>query len=159
MKVYSNYRNCNWVIIMQENKLYEAVANLVLQSISVWEDMHQYALTYSSEYYAFWGQLDDKLKSAVSRYNKRNREERLAPFTMSHAGYYKVILTQDSFGRMRDQYWKKQLRVIIDDSKFRQVMTALTLHLKNEYENKYRHLEHRAAAIDVSRHAEARVSV
>ena len=94
---------------MPENKLLEDVASLVLQSISVWEDMHLYAMTYSCEYNAFWVLLDENLKARVCRYQRQNREERLPPFTMIYAKYYKDVLAQETFDGIIGQHWKKQL--------------------------------------------------
>jgi hypothetical protein len=125
--------------------LFEAVANLVLKSISVWEDMHLYALTYSIEYYTFWELLDEKLKSAVCRYRKRTREERLVPFTMSMTVHYRHLLTQENFTRFKDQHWKKQLKTILTDQKFRAVMTKLNLRLESSHKSEYSYYEHHIA--------------
>lgn len=132
-----------WVS-MPENKLFEAVANLVLQSVSVWEDLHLYALAYSIEYNAFWGLLDDDLKSTVCAYRKRNREERLPPFTMNLCGYYRGIINQENYNKIVDQHWKKQLRIIINDNKFRIVMSKLNLELKSRQKRELRYLQHPA---------------
>jgi hypothetical protein len=133
---------------MPEEQLYEVVANLVLQSISVWEDMHLYALTYCVEYNAFWELLDANLKDTVCRYRRQNREERLVPFSMSLIGYYKGLLTKESFDRIRGLHWKKQLKIIMADGKFRIVMTRLNLELKGGHKGQYRYLARRAAEQD-----------
>jgi hypothetical protein len=133
------------VVILSENELLEAVANLLLQSISVWEDMHQYAMTYSMEYNAFWGLLDENLKSSVCRYRKQNREESLVPFTMSLFGYYKVIVTKESLEGFGGQYWRKQLKFILTDKKFRAVMTKLNLELPGNHRSDVSKLAHHTA--------------
>ena len=142
---------------MTENKLFEAVADLVLQSISVWEDMHLYAMTYSEEYNAFWGLLDENLKTAVCRCRKQNREERLVPFTMSRFKYYKVLLKKESFEGIGGQYWKKQIKLIMADSKFRAVMSRLNLELMSRHKGAFRNLEHRSDAAAGSRQFATRV--
>lgn len=129
---------------MTENKLLEAITNLLLQSISVWEDMHLYAITYSSEYSAFYGLLDEDLKSSVCRYRKQNREERMVPFTMSLFSYYKALLTKESFEGVGGQYWKKQIKLILSDAKFRAIMTRLNDELQGRHTNRKR--EHHTAA-------------
>jgi len=133
---------------MPEEQLYEVVANLVLQSISVWEDMHLYALTYSVEYHSFWEQLDESLKETVCRYRRQYREERLVPFSMCLIGYYKGLLTKESFERIRGLHWKKQLKIIMADNKFRVVMTRLNLELKGGRKSEYRYLARRTAEQD-----------
>lgn len=135
---------------MQENQMSEAVVNLVLQSISVWEDLHLYAMTYSTEYNAFWGLLDDNMKVTVSRHRNKNREERRLPFTMSYARYYKGILSHESCVKIRDQHWKKQLKIIIADNGFRTMMANLNLELKCGYKSEYRQIENRTAAAEGS---------
>jgi hypothetical protein len=130
---------------MSENTLFEAVANIILQSISVWEDMHLYALTYSIEYHTFWELLDERLKSSVCRVRKRNREERLVPFTMSMPAHYRHLLTQDNFARIKDQHWKKQLKTITTDPKFRAVMTKLNFKLESRHRGAYSYYEHHVA--------------
>jgi hypothetical protein len=130
---------------MPDNNLFEAVANLILQSISVWEDMHLYANSYSVEYYEFWGLLDDSLKCNISKRRGRNREERLVPFTMSFTGYYINILTRESYARISEQHWKKQLKTILTDEKFRVVMTELNHKLRENHQEDYRYYERRAA--------------
>jgi hypothetical protein len=142
---------------MSDSKLFEAVANLILQSISVWEDMHLYALTYSTEYNTFWELLDEDLKSTVCKHRKQNREERLVPFSMSLGGYYKGILTQESFERFRAQHWKKQLKIIMADSKFRVVMSNLNTELKRERKNEYRYLERHTGVYEGSMQVSTRV--
>ena len=133
---------------MPENQLYEVVANLVLQSISIWEDMHLYAMTYSVEYNTFWDQLDENLKDIVCRYRRQNREQRFVPYSMSLIGYYKGLLTKESFDRIRGLHWKKQLKIIMADNKFRIVMTRLNLELKGDRQSEYRYLSRRVAEPD-----------
>lgn len=133
---------------MPEEQLYEVVANLVLQSISVWEDMHLYAMTYSIEYSSFWEQLDEDLKATVCRHRRQNREERLIPFSMNLIAYYKGLLTKESFDRIKGLHWKKQLKIIIADSKFRIVMTRLNYKLKGGRKSGYRYLARRTAEND-----------
>jgi hypothetical protein len=130
---------------MSESKLYEAVANLVLQSISVWEELHLYALSYSAEYNTFWGLLDDNLKAAVCSVRKRNRLERLLPFSMGLIGYYRNIVTRDSFQRIHDVHWKKQLKTILTDKKFQAVMSRLNYLLQENRRREYRSLRCSAA--------------
>lgn len=139
---------------MPEEQLYEVVANLVLQSISVWEDMHLYAMTYSMEYNTFWGLLDENLKDTVCRYRRQYREERLVPFSMSLIGYYKGLLTKESLDRIRGLHWKKQLKIIMADSKFRVVLTRLNLELKGSHRSEYRYLVRR----DISTEGNLRIS-
>lgn len=141
------------MIIMTENKQFEALANLVLQSISVWEDMHMYAISYSAEYNAFWGLLDEDLKSAVYTCRRQNREERLVPFTMTCITYYKGLLKPESFDRIRGQYWKKQLKTILNDSSFRSVMANLVCTIKSEY----KYCEHHTAVNKSTQLAHTRV--
>jgi hypothetical protein len=131
---------------MPDNQLFEAVANLILQSISVWEDMHMYAVAYSAEYNAFWELLDDNLKSSVYRYRKQNREERLVPYSMSLVGYYKVLVTKDCFDRIGSQYWKKQLKSILSDQKFRALLTRLNFELEDGRKGRRRNLDYQTAA-------------
>ena len=130
---------------MVESQLLEAAANVVLQSISVWEDLHLYAMTYSIEYNAFWGLLDENLKSTVCRYRNQNREERRVPYTMSFVGYYKRILLHENYTRIRDLHWKKQLKIIAADSNFRSMMTQLTHELRSGHNREYRYLERSTA--------------
>ncbi len=125
---------------MPEEQLYEVVANLVLQSVSVWEDMHLYAMTYSVEYNTFWELLDANLKETVCRYRRQNREERLVPFSMGLIAYYKGLLTKENFERIRGLHWRKQLKIIMADSKFRIVMARLNIELKGG-RNEYRYLK------------------
>ncbi|NLA85891.1 MAG: hypothetical protein GX847_01135 [Clostridiales bacterium] len=125
---------------MPEEQLYEVVANLVLQSVSVWEDMHLYAMTYSMEYNSFWELLDENLKETVCRYRRQNREERLVPFSIGLIIYYKGLLTKENFERIKGLHWRKQLKIIMADSKFRIVMTRLNLELKGSG-NEYRYLK------------------
>ncbi len=132
---------------MPEDQLYEVVANLVLQSISVWEDMHLYAMTYCVEYNSFWEQLDANLKDTVCRYRRQNREQRLVPFSMGLVAYYKGLLTKENFDRIRGLHWKKQLKIILSDSKFRIVMARLNVELKGRHKGEYRYLAHKAAAV------------
>lgn len=131
---------------MTEIKLLEAITNLLLQSISVWEDMHLYAISYSSEYNAFYGLLDEDLKSSVCRYRKQNREERRVPFTMSFFSYYKALLTKESFEGIDGQYWKKQIKFILSDAKFRAVMTRLNNELQGRHKNRNINIDHRTTA-------------
>ena len=119
-----------WLSCRKNN--YEVVANLVLQSISVWEDLHLYALTYSAEYNNFWELLDESLKETVCRYRRQYREERLVPFSMSLINYYKGLLTKENFERIRGLHWRKQLKIIMADNKFRIVMTRLNLSLRED---------------------------
>lgn len=128
---------------MPEEQLYEVVANLVLQSVSVWEDMHLYAMTYSMEYSTFWNLLDDSLKDTVCRYRRQYREERLVPFSMSLVSYYKGLLTKESFDRIRGLHWKKQLKIIMGDTKFRMAITRLNAEMKCSHHNEYRYLVNR----------------
>lgn len=125
--------------------MYEAVANLVLQSISVWEDMHLYALSYSAEYNTFWGLLDDNQKAAVCAVRKRNRLERFLPFSMGLTGYYRNIVTRESFQRINDIHWKKQLKIILTDKKFQAVMSRLNQLLQESRVREYRYLQRSAA--------------
>lgn len=141
---------------MPEEQLYEVVANLVLQSISVWEDMHLYALTYSAEYNNFWELLDENLKETVCRYRRQYREERLVPFSMSLIGYYKGLLTKENFERIRGLHWRKQLKIIMADNKFRIVMTRLNLELKGGRKRGYRYLANRAGGQDGNLRVSAR---
>lgn len=131
---------------MTENKAFEAVASLILRSISVWEDMHLYALTYSTEYHTFWGLLDINLKAEVHRYSKQNRQERRLPFSMSLADSYRYLLTPDSYARIRDQYWKKQLKAILTDQKFRMVMESLNERLDIKHPQQSRTIDRHVAA-------------
>ena len=136
------------VVSMPEKQLFEVIANLVLHSISVWEDMHLYAMTYSAEYNAFWGLLDENLKTKVCRYQRQMREERLPPFTMSHAKYYKSILAQENFERIIGQHWKKQLRTILKDNNFHIVMINLNLELKDNHRYEFKYSEKRPAVTE-----------
>lgn len=131
------------MVRLSENKLFEAIVNLVLQSISVWEDVHLYALTYSTEYSTFWGLLDDSMKTTACRYRTQNRQERRVPFTMSLFVYYKAIMTKESFEGITGQYWKKQIKLILADKKFRTVMAGLNLEIQDRYKSDYRNHEHR----------------
>lgn len=131
---------------MQEYQLFEAVANLVLQSVSVWEDLHLYAMTYSEEYNAFWRLLDERQKSSVCSRRRQNREERILPFSMCHLNYYRNILTLDNYERVKNLHWKKQLKCILGDTRFRTVLTSLNLELRTGHMNGFRYIEHRAAA-------------
>jgi hypothetical protein len=134
---------------MPENKLLEAVASLVLQSVSVWEDLHMYGVAYSSEYNTFWGLLDENLKASVCRRREQNRKERLVPFTMDLAGYYKNILTRDSFERIGGVHWKKQLKIILTDRKFRVIMNKLNLMLEESRRSRYHYRRHTTTAVDI----------
>jgi hypothetical protein len=151
LKSYSSYLNQYWVIIMPEKRQYEAVANLVLRSISVWEDMHLYAMSYSIEYNTFWRLLDDQLKSAVSRYSRRNRLERIVPFTMRLARYYSSLLTPENYGRILDQHWKKQLKIILTDDKFRDMMAELNAAIGSRHQGEHRYPASRAENESVMR--------
>lgn len=133
---------------MQENQVFETVADLVLQSVSVWEDLHLYAMTYSSEYNTFWELLDEDLKSTVCRYRNRNRKERRVPFTMSYIGYFKGLLSHETYARIKEQHWKKQLKSILADRNFRAVITNLNLELKHGYKSVLTQIENRTAAAE-----------
>jgi hypothetical protein len=110
--------------------------------------MHLYAMTYSAEYSGFWEMLDVDLKETVCRYRRQYREERLVPFSMNLIGYYKGLLTKESFDRIRGLHWKKQLKVIMADNKFRIVMTRLNLELKGGHKSEYRFLAPRVSEPD-----------
>jgi hypothetical protein len=131
---------------MPESQLFDAVANLVLQSISVWEDLHLYAMTYSGEYNAFWGLLDENLRSAVCRRRDKNRDERRVPFSMNHIAYYRNILVPESFERIRDLQWRKQLKTILADERFRMAMTNLNQELRSRSRREIRFLKQNAPA-------------
>jgi hypothetical protein len=145
------------VVAVVEDQLYEVVANLVLQSISVWEDMHLYAMTYCMEYNDFWQMLDENLKDTVCRYRRQYREERLVPFSMSLIGYYKGLLTKESFDRIRGLHWKKQLKIIMSDHKFRIVMARLNLELKGKQRGEFRYLVRKTAVTDGNMRISARI--
>lgn len=131
---------------MTENRLLEAVANLVLQSISVWEDMHMYALAYSAEYNVFWDLLDENLKASVCRYRRQNREERLVPYSMTLTAYYKALVTTETYDKLGTQYWKKQLKTILSDQKFRILMTRLNLEINGRRKDGGRNLDYLTSA-------------
>lgn len=135
---------------MQENQVFEAVADLVLQSVSVWEDMHLYAMTYSTEYNVFWGLLDENLKTTVCMYRNQNREERRVPFTICYIGYFKGLLSHDTFSRIKEQHWKKQLKSILVDRTFRTVMTNLNLQLKHGRKTVFTQIGNHTAATEGS---------
>lgn len=130
------------MVILSENELLEAVGNLLLKSISGWEDRHLYAMTYSAEYKTFWGLLDENLKAAVSRCRTQNREDRVFPYSMSLLEYFKVIMTTESYEKLGGLYWKRQLKFILADRKFRAVTAKLNLELRGSHRNDYRKLEH-----------------
>ncbi len=131
---------------MTENKLFEAIADLVLQSISVWEDMHLYAIAYSEEYSVFYELLDDNLKASVNRYRKQNRKERLVPYSMSLIVYYKVLVAKECYDRIGSQYWKKQLKSILSDNKFRSILSRLNMELDGGHKSGRRYLDYSTAA-------------
>lgn len=145
------------VVIVVEDQLYEVVANLVLQSVSVWEDMHLYAMTYCMEYNTFWELLDENLKNTVCRYRRQYREERLVPFSISHIDYYKSLLTKEGFDRIRGLHWKKQIKIIMSDNKFRIVMARLNLELKGRHRGEYRYLARKTAVVDGNLRISARI--
>ncbi|SHH78392.1 hypothetical protein SAMN02745823_01011 [Sporobacter termitidis DSM 10068] len=130
---------------MNKCQLLETIANLVLQSITVWEDVHSYALTVSSEYNAFWELLDDRVRDNALKYQKKNRDARIIPFSLSHIKYYEYLLTRDSFGKVRGLHWREQLRIILSDAKFRSVMTSLALEFRSVQKPRYDYVSGRAA--------------
>jgi hypothetical protein len=92
--------------------------------------------------------LDENLKDTVCRYRRQYREERLVPFSMSLIGYYKGLLTKESFDRIRGLHWKKQLKIIMSDHKFRIVMARLNLELKGKQRGEFRYLVRKTAVTD-----------
>lgn len=131
---------------MPESQLFDAVANLLIQSISVWEDLHLYAMTYSGEYNAFWGLLNDKVKDSVCRRREKNREERRLPFSIDLFVYYKNILERETFEKNRDLHWKRQLKSILADGKFRVAMRNLNEELRSRVRREIRFFRQNAAA-------------
>lgn len=130
---------------MNECQLLETIADLVLQSVTVWEDVHSYALTVSSEYNAFWELLDDRVRETALKYQKRNRDARIIPFSLNHIKYYECLMTRDNFRKIRGLHWRDQLRIILSDAKFRSVMTSLTYEFRVAHEPRYAYVSGRAA--------------
>jgi hypothetical protein len=130
---------------MNEIQLLETIANLVLQSITIWEDVHQSALSLSSEYNAFWELLDDRVRANAARCQRGNREARIIPFSISHIKYYEYIMTKDGFARVRGLHWKEQLKIILADANFRSVLSNLNLELKSAHTPDYGYVSGRAA--------------
>ncbi len=137
---------------MPESQLFDAVANLVLQSISIWEDLHLYAMTYSGEYKDFWGLLDDKMRDLVCRRRERNRKERRLPFSMDLFVYYKNILERENYEKNRDLHWKRQLKSILADGKFHVAMKNLNDELRSRVRREIRLFRQNAAAARGSLH-------
>jgi hypothetical protein len=67
---------------------------------------------------------------------------------MSLINYYKGLLTKENFERIRGLHWRKQLKIIMADNKFRIVMTRLNLELKGGRKRGYRYLVHRTGEQD-----------
>jgi hypothetical protein len=131
---------------MQDNRLLEAVANLVLESISVREDAHLYARTLSSEYNAFWELLDESFRSAARRRQQQNMQARLNPFSLGYFQYYEKVLTKEGYHRARGLPWKEQLKIILGDRKFRILLSAVLEELKLSRRRDYARQDTRVAA-------------
>ncbi len=130
---------------MKECQLLESIANLILQSITIWEDVHRNALTISSEYNTFWELLDDTVRMNALTYQRQNKEARLAPFSISHLKHYELLMTKESFNRSNGLHWKEQLKIILADNKFRGVLTNLIIELRSVRETGYGYVADRAA--------------
>lgn len=118
---------------MADSKLIETVASLILQSVSVWEDMHLYAMTFSTEYISFWDCLDDTLRLAVTKTRNKNRIERIVPFSIDHLSSYKMLLTPENYQKLTNQHWKRQLKIMLSDLRFRTVLMNITLELQHAH--------------------------
>jgi hypothetical protein len=110
---------------MEEYELLEKVANLVLQSVMVWEDLHELARSLSSEYTELWALLDGSLRSSALKIQKQNRTARHIPFSLDDLRCYEVFLTKDGFSRAEGLHRKEQLKIILADRKFRVTLSAL----------------------------------
>jgi hypothetical protein len=122
---------------MNKGQLLETITDLVLQSITVWEEVHLNALSLSTEYSAFWDLLDGRIRETALKYQKRNREARLSPFSISHIKYYELLMTRENYVKIRGLHWKEQLKLILSDARFRSVLAELTAEFRSVRERDY----------------------
>lgn len=130
---------------MEEYELLETAANLVLQSIMVWEDLHELARSLSSEYTEFWGLLDGGLRSTALQFQRQNRKGHNIPFTLEDIRCYELFMTKDGFGRIEGLHRKEQLKIILSDRKFRATLSALNGEIRSVREADYEYMRSRSA--------------
>jgi hypothetical protein len=122
---------------MEEYELLETAANLVLQTVTVWEDLHELARNLSSEYTEFWGLLDGSLRSTALQFQKQNRKSHNIPFSLDDLRCYEIFMTKEGFARIEGLHRKDQLKIILADRRFRYTMATLNGEIRAVREDEY----------------------